>query len=109
MRRLRWVTLLLLAALVLLQWPLWLGERGWPVVHRLRAQLQAQLQANEQLSQANQALAAQARDLRNGTQAVEQRARSDMGMIDPGEVFVQVLPASTPLPPAAPASAPARN
>ena len=109
MRRLRWVTLVLLAALALLQWPLWLGERGWPAVHRLREQLRAQLLANQRARQANQALAAQAHDLRSGTQAVQQRARSDMGMIEPGEVFVKVLPASTPLPPVAPPSTPARR
>jgi cell division protein FtsB len=106
MRSLRWVTVVLLAALALLQWPLWLGERGWPAVHRLRQQLHAQLLANEQASQQNAALSAQARDLRNGTQAVQDRARSEMGMIAPDEIFVQVLPATSPLPPVAPASAP---
>ena len=106
MRSLRWVTVVLLAALVLLQWPLWLGERGWPAVHRLRQQLHAQLLANQQASQQNAALSAQAHDLQNGTQAVQDRARSEMGMIAPDEVFVQVLPASAALPPLAPASAP---
>ena len=109
MRSLRWVTVALLATLALLQWPLWLGERGWPAVHRLREQLRAQLQANEQASQQNAALSAQAHDLQSGTQAVQDRARSEMGMIAPDELFVQVLPASAPLPPQAPASAPKKR
>ncbi|MBU6441077.1 MAG: septum formation initiator family protein [Betaproteobacteria bacterium] len=109
MRRLRWVTVVLLAALALMQWPLWLGERGWPAVHRLRAELRAQLQANERARQDNEALSARARDLRSGAQAVQGSARSEMGMMEPDEVFVQVLPASSPLPPVAAPSAPARK
>ncbi len=108
MRSLRWVTVVLLLALVLLQWPLWFGQRGWPAVQRLRRQLHAQLLANQQASQRNAALSAQAHDLRSGTQAVQERARSEMGMIAPDEIYVQVLPASSPLPPLAPPSAPAR-
>lgn len=109
MRRLRWVTVALLAALALMQWPLWLGERGWPAVQRLREQLHAQLQANDQAQQDNEALSARARDLRSGAQAVQGSARSEMGMMEPDEVFVQVLPASSPLPPVAAPSAPTRG
>lgn len=101
----RWVTVVLGTALLLLQWPLWFGERGWPAVHRLKAELKAQTQANEAAAQANQGLEDQSRDLRDTPQAVQDRARRDMGMLRPDEIFVQVLPASSPLPPVA--SAPA--
>jgi cell division protein FtsB len=110
MRSLRWVTVVLLGVLVLLQWPLWFGERGWPAVQRLRQQLSAQHLANQQLRQDNESLSAQAHDLKTGTQAVQDLARREMGMIAPDEVFVQVLPASSPLPPvAAPSAPPAGN
>lgn len=101
----RWVTLALLTVLLLLQWSLWFGERSWPVVQRLRADLASQHGANEQARQRNQRLEDQAADLRQGVQAVQDLARRDMGMVKPDEIFVQVLPASSPLPPAA--SAPA--
>ncbi|MBW4048305.1 MAG: cell division protein FtsB [Proteobacteria bacterium] len=103
----RWVTLVLLAVLLLLQWPLWFGERSWPRVRQLRANLAAQYQANEQARLQNQRLEDEAHDLRHGKQAVQDRARREMGMVKPDEIFVQILPASSPLPPAAVTSAPA--
>ena len=98
----RWVTLVLLAVLLLLQWPLWFGERSWPQVRQLRANLDAQYQANEQAREQNQRLEDEARDLRHGMQAVQDRARREMGMVKPDEIFVQILPASSPMPPPAP-------
>jgi cell division protein FtsB len=109
MRSLRWVTLLLLGALLLLQWSLWFGARSLPEVRRLQAQLQTQAAANEAARQHNQQLEDEAADLRTGMQAVQDRARREMGMIAPDEVFVQVLPASSPLPPAPPPAAPSRH
>ncbi len=106
MRHLRWVTVLLLALLGLLQWSLWFGPRSWSEVRRMHAQLQARQQGNADARAHNQSLADEARDLRDGMQAVQDRARRDMGMIKPDEVFVQVLPASSPLPPVASAAAP---
>jgi cell division protein FtsB len=93
--------------LLLLQWPLWFGERSWPHVRQLRANLAAQYQANEQARLQNQRLEDEAHDLRHGEQAVQDRARREMGMVKPDEIFVQILPASSPLPPAAVTSAPA--
>jgi len=97
----RWVTLVLFACLALLQWPLWFGERSWPQVEHLKAALRSQQQANDAAAAANQALEDQARDLRQAPQAVQDRARSDMGMVRPDEIYVQVLPASSPMPPVA--------
>lgn len=95
----RWVTLVLLGVLLLLQWPLWFGERSWPEVRQLRVNLDAQHQANEQAREQNQRLEDEARDLQHGMQAVQDRARREMGMVKPDEIFVQILPASSPLPP----------
>jgi cell division protein FtsB len=103
-RAMRWVTVLLLGVLLLLQWPLWFGERSWPQVRQLRVDLEAQHQANDQARQQNQRLENEAGDLRHGLQAVQDRARREMGMVKPDEIFVQVLPTSSPLPPPAPAS-----
>ncbi|SCC95412.1 Cell division protein FtsB (modular protein) [Thiomonas sp. X19] len=106
----RWVTMLLLGVLLLLQWPLWFGERSWPQVRQLRVDLEAQHQANDQARQQNQRLENEAHDLRHGMQAVQDRARREMGMVKPDEIFVQVLPASSPLPPTSPTgSQPAAN
>ena len=98
----RWVSLLLLGALALLQWSLWFGERSLPQVRELRAELLTQQAANAAAQQANAALHDEADDLRHGMQAVQDRARRDMGMMRPDEIYVQVLPASEPLPPQAP-------
>ena len=95
----RWVTLVLLGVLLLLQWPLWFGERSWPEVRQLRVNLEAQYQANEQAREQNQRLEDEAGDLRHGMQAVQDRARREMGMVKPDEIFVQILPASSPVPP----------
>ncbi len=100
----RWVSLLLLGALALLQWSLWFGERSLPQVHALRAELLAQQAANAAAQQRNAALRDEADDLRHGMQAVQDRARRDMGMMRPDEIYVQVLPATAPLPPQAPAA-----
>ncbi len=97
----RWVGIVLIGALALLQWSLWFGDRSLPQVRRLRAELLAQQAANLAAEQRNAALHDEAVDLRHGLQAVQDRARRDMGMMRPNELYVQVLPASAPLPPAA--------
>ena len=106
MRPLRWVTVLLLALLALLQWSLWFGPRSWTEVRHMHAALQAQQQRNAEARAHNQLLSDEAHDLRDGMQAVQDRARREMGMIKPDELFVQVLPASSPLPPVASTAAP---
>ena len=76
--------------LVLVQYPLWLGKGGWLRVWELDRQLQAQQGTNKRLSERNASLEGEVRDLRQGLFAVEERARYDLGMVRPDEVFVQI-------------------
>ena len=88
---LRWVALILLIVLVALQWKLWGPHGGMHEVDALRASVQKQKDENDRLLQRNQALGADVDDLKTGEQAVEARARSELGLIKPGEVFYQVV------------------
>lgn len=81
----------LLALLVLLQYRLWLGEGGMREVGRLRAEIATQRQENESLRERNRTLAAEVQDLKKGTVAIEERARTDLGMIGKTETFYQVV------------------
>ncbi|OFZ67266.1 MAG: cell division protein FtsB [Betaproteobacteria bacterium RBG_16_56_24] len=87
----RTVTLILLALLLLLQYPLWLGKGGWLKVWDLNRQVESQQQINQQTQTRNAVLDAEVRDLKQGTAAIEERARSELGMIKRDEVFYQVL------------------
>ena len=81
-----------LAALVLaLQYPLWLGKGGWLRVHELDRSLAQQRTANAGLKARNEALDAEVRDLKQGYDAIEERARLELGMIKRDEVFYQVV------------------
>jgi cell division protein FtsB len=86
----RWPTLVLVVLIVLLQYPLWLGKGGWLRVWDMDQQLQAQRDFNQKLEQRNAALDAEVRDLKNGYDAIEERARYELGLVRDGEVFVQV-------------------
>jgi cell division protein FtsB len=82
----------LLGALILLiQVPLWLGKGGWLRVAEVDHQLSAQQAKNGELEARNTALEAEVRDLKQGLEAIEERARYELGMIKPGEVFFQVV------------------
>ncbi|TVP80568.1 MAG: cell division protein FtsB [Thioalkalivibrio sp.] len=83
----RWLTVILLAALLGLQWSLWFGEGSWRYVQELREVQRLQEIENETLLIRNRALEAEVEDLRSGSEAVEERARRDMGMIREDEVF----------------------
>lgn len=85
------VTLILAVLLLLLQYPLWLGKGGWLKVWELNRQVEAQQQANQQTQARNALLDAEVRDLKQGTEAIEERARSELGMIKRDEVFFQIL------------------
>ena len=87
----RFVTLVLVVVLLLLQYPLWLGKGSWLKVWDLNLQVEAQRQDNQQARSRNALLDAEVRDLKQGTDAIEERARSELGMIRRGEVFFQVL------------------
>lgn len=86
----RWPTLALLALVALLQYPLWLGKGGWLRVWDVDRQLAAQRDVNQKLEQRNAGLDAEVRDLKNGLDAIEERARFELGLIKQDEVFVQV-------------------
>lgn len=77
--------------LLLLQYQLWLGHGGARDVWRLQQTVAAQRQQNELLHQRNDALEAEVTDLKSGLEAVEERARRELGMIRDGEVFYQIV------------------
>ena len=88
---LRWIAVVLLVLVALLQLRLWTGAGGMREVSQLRAQLTAQQAENLRLLQRNQTLGAEVEDLKHGNQAVEAHARSELGLIKPGETFYQVV------------------
>jgi cell division protein FtsB len=85
------LTAVLAILLVLLQFKLWFGEGSMKDVWRLEDAIAAQTRENAQLSERNQALAAEVADLKQGLEAVEERARSELGMVKQGETFYQVV------------------
>ncbi|MDP2761192.1 MAG: cell division protein FtsB [Sideroxyarcus sp.] len=90
----RVVTYILLALVVLLQYPLWFGKGSWLKVWDVNQKLETQKSINEQAQQRNAALDAEVRDLKRGTDAIEERARNEFGMIKHGEVFIQIIDGS---------------
>jgi cell division protein FtsB len=88
----KWLAAALVIAVVLLQYRIWLSRDGVRELHRLEAAVAAQRSQNDQLAERNRQLAAEVRDLKNGLQALEERARSDLGMIAGNETFYQVVP-----------------
>jgi cell division protein FtsB len=86
----RFVTLALLLLLGLVQAELWFGDGGMPYARRLQGQLDAQLKQNEAQRQRNTRLVAEVDDLQRGLEMVEERARSELGMVKPDEIFVQL-------------------
>jgi cell division protein FtsB len=87
----RAVTLILVVLLLLLQYPLWLGKGSWLKVWDLNRQVEVQQRVNQQTKTRNSLLDAEVRDLKQGTAAFEERARSELGMIKRDEVFFQVI------------------
>ncbi len=88
----RWLALVFVALIIGLQYPMWLGKGGWFQVRELGRSVAAQHEANEQLKARNEALDAEVRDLKTGFEAIEERARAELGMIRQDEVFFQVQP-----------------
>jgi cell division protein FtsB len=87
----RWITAVIAALLVLIQYPLWLGDGGWFKVWEREKKLAVQQKTNEELRARNAAMEGEVRDLRSGTAAIEERARYELGMIKNDEIFVQVV------------------
>ena len=81
----------LVALVVLVQVPLWLGKGGWLRVWEVDQQITAQREINVRLKARNGGLDAEVRDLKQGVEAVEERARSELGMIRNDEIFFQLL------------------
>ena len=88
----KWLVAALLAVVVLLQYRIWLSEDGVRELDRLQRAVAAQRVDNGQLAERNRQLAAEVRDLKTGMDALEERARSDLGMIGGNETFYQVVP-----------------
>jgi cell division protein FtsB len=96
---LRWLALILVALILALQYPMWLGKGGWLQVNETRRQIGLTRDANAKLKLRNDALDADVRDLKTGSEAIEERARSELGMIRSDEVFFQLQPGPGATPP----------
>jgi cell division protein FtsB len=86
----RWVTVVLAGLLLVVQVDLWLGRGSLPQVWKLQRDLAAQQQTNERARERNARVTAEVTDLREGLEMVEDKARSELGMIKPDEILVQV-------------------
>ena len=89
----RWITLALAALLVLVHAELWFGKGGVPRMVELQRKLAAQQVANDGARRRNDQLTAEVNDLKEGLEMVEEKARVELGMIKPDEIFVQLSPA----------------
>ena len=87
----RALALVLGALIVLIQYPLWFGKGGWMRVWEIDRQVSAQKQNNSNFQTRNRALDAEVRDLKQGTEAAEERARYELGMVKQDEMYFQVL------------------
>jgi cell division protein FtsB len=85
----RWPAWVLIALLIALQYPLWFGKGGLLRVADLERQLNGQREVNQSLEARNASLEAEVRDLKAGYEAIEERARYELGLVKDGEVFVQ--------------------
>ncbi len=87
----RLLTLALALLILLLQYPLWLGKGSWLRVWEVDRQVKVQKETNQKLDARNASLDAEVRDLKQGFEAIEERARNELGMIKQDEIFFQVL------------------
>jgi cell division protein FtsB len=85
------LTLILIALVALLQYPLWLGKGSWLKVWEIDQQVTRQHEINQKLQMRNAALDAEVRDLKQGHEAIEERARSELGMIKQNEIFFHIV------------------
>lgn len=86
----RFVPLILIALLVILHAQLWLGRGSVPNVSELQQKFDAQKAANAQAQRTNEQLASEVRDLKEGLEMVEEKARAELGMVRPNEIYVQI-------------------
>ncbi len=88
---LRYVALILLILLIFLQVRLWTGQGGLHEVWRLRERVEQQRAENAKLKSRNETLSAEVEDLKHGDEAIEERARAELGLLKPGEMFYQIV------------------
>ena len=88
---LRWVALVLVIVLIALQVRLWTGQGGLRDVWRLQQRVAEQKAENDRLKKRNETLSAEVEDLKHGEEAIEERARAELGLLKPGETFYQVV------------------
>ena len=100
----RLLLIFLTALLILIQYPLWFGKGGWLRVWDLSHQLDGALAKEQELKARNAQLASEVQELKEGTGAVEERARYELGLIKDNEIFVQVVESGAPKAPAKPAA-----
>ncbi|HEX5485979.1 MAG TPA: cell division protein FtsB [Limnobacter sp.] len=93
--KLKLISLVLIALLAILQYPLWFGKGGLMRVHELNRQVAEQKSVNESLRLRNQQMEGDVRSLSDGVEAVEERARNDFGMVKNGEVYIQLVQPDT--------------
>ncbi|HSV19757.1 MAG TPA: cell division protein FtsB [Casimicrobiaceae bacterium] len=91
----RWLALIFAALILALQYPMWLGKGGWLQVREYDRALAEQREQNARLRARNEALDADVRDLKTGSEAIEERARNELGMMRQDEVFFQLQPAGS--------------
>jgi len=87
----RWILISLSFLLLLLQYPLWFGESSLPDAWHLNAKIESQIEENKNLEERNRLLEAEVDDLKSGLEVVEEKARTDLGLIKKGETFFQVI------------------
>ena len=93
------LTLIFVALIALLQYPLWLGKGSWLRVWNITQQIEEQKDKNIAFKQRNETLNAEVHDLKQGNAAIEERARTELGMIKQDEVFYQVIDQALPAKP----------
>ncbi len=94
----RYIVYGLLGLLIAIQYPLWIGKGGWLHVYQMDKEVQAHQAKNRELENRNNKLAGDVNDLRQGTRAVEERARIEHGMVKENETMVQIVQSDEELP-----------
>ncbi|MBB3167935.1 cell division protein FtsB [Simiduia aestuariiviva] len=87
----KWILSLLLILLAALQYRLWVGDGSYAEMARLEAAIERQRAENDKMRERNRVLAVEVRELKNGLDAIEERARLEMGMIKEGEAFYMLV------------------
>ena len=87
----KWLYAILIILFLVLQHKIWVADGGMSDVYSIGRQVEAQKKTNTKLKERNQTLEAEVRDLKKGLEAIEERARSELGMIKNDEVFYQVV------------------